>query len=334
MCSRFAHPLLVKFMALPDGASCEPFDLADIVSPAVFDRMSSTARRRERALVVAAHVRRALTDPDGDRPMTTPVPPEILAAHLSKNAFFSLTHGEIAFVTSQAEVGELGRRRAESDTVQAVERLVAWACDQDGTEPRLCALLGDLGTAWTTTSVLLTRELLNRRDEGKDVPLPIYFDLRDLDTERPPDLGLRTILDHLLRQAAATTAIDVDGALETIRSVHDLYSLARQPVLLSMIRHVLARVEEALVEHRRIRTAELYEELVEQWLSRDDGKHTLTPEHKLRLMGHLAPEGWASGTRAWEDAWMEDWLLRCLHNHPEMELHYDERMPTQRDKMS
>ena len=331
--------------------------------------------------------------------------------------------------------------RESRDAVLAVDCLVEWANNREDKTPRLCVLLGDLGMGKTTTSILLTRELLARRKDGQDAPLPIYFDLRDLDVDRLPDFGLRSMLEQILRQSSPTP-IDVDRALETIsaerclvifdgldealihleegagqrltrgllqtltlaapennsdirlmltcrsqyfrsvreeftffsgqnrervrgedylvltmlpfnedqileylecnvsgfdphrlldtiRSVHDLRSLAQQPVLLAMIREVLPDMEEALADGRRFRSVDLYERFVNRWLERDDGKHTLLPEHKCQLMSRLAREVWTSGRHTWSAKWMERWLLVFLNNHPEMELEYSSRTPTQ-----
>ena len=134
------------------------------------------------------------------------------------------------------------------------------------------------------------------------------------------------ILEYLERNVPGS---DPHRLLDTIRSVHDLRSLAQQPVLLAMIREVLPDVEATLADGRRFRSVDLYERFVNRWLERNDGKHTLLPEHKCRLMSRLAREVWVSGRRTWSAEWMEKWLLVFLNKHPEMELDYSSRMPTQ-----
>ena len=360
---------------------------------------------------------------------------------------------EKSFVTSNVEIGSFKYvidkgslediilyHKESRDTVPAVDRLVEWANNREDKTPRLCALLGDLGTGKTTTSILLTQELLARHEAGRDVPLPIYFDLRDLDVDRLPDFGLRSILEQMLRQSSPAK-IDVDNVLaiisterclvifdgldevlvhldqgkgqkltrgllqvidpvarnnsgirlmitcrnqyfrsvkdeiffflernrkcihgedylvlimspfneeqileylehnvpgsdprhllDAINSVHDLRSLARQPVLLAMIREVLPYIEESLMRGHRLHSVDLYDYFIDRWLERDNGKHTLLPAHKHRLMVRLAHDIWTSGRRTWSAEWMEDWLLKFLYEHPEMELEYSIRMPTQ-----
>ena len=356
-------------------------------------------------------------------------------------------------VPTRAVVGvfeELRRDDASSNvnrdayTSDAVERLASWARGLEGEHSSLCALLGNLGTGKTTSTVLLTRRLLELRKAGEQVPLPIYFDLRDLSPTTLKDFGLRTLLTQLLANASRddVTADDVlatikdehtlivfdgldevlvhltsgdrqrltrsllevlnlgrqnsqeenprtrlllscrtqyfrtvkeefsffDGQgrenkrgkdylvltllpfdeeqireylhrnvpeadinqlMEIICSVYNLRELASQPVLLNMIRQVLPTIYEDLSVGRRVRSVDLYEGFVNEWLGRDDGKHSLIPEHKIQLMTHLAWQVWRSGSRTWSAHGMEEWMLQFLDNHPKMELHYAGRMPDQ-----
>ena len=359
----------------------------------------------------------------------------------------------IKLVPTRAVVGvfeELRRDDASSnvnraaDTPHAVERLVSWACGSDDEHSPMCALLGDVGIGKSTTTVLLTRRLLELRKAGEQAPLPIYFDLRDLSPTTLKDFGLRTILTQLLTKFSLSTitvdnilttiqdehtlivfdgldevlvhlspsdgqrltrfllevlnlgrqnsqeenprtrlllscrtqffrsvkeefsffdgqgrenkrgkdylvltllpfnedqireylhrnvpGADTDRLLETIRSVHNLRELASQPVLLDMIREDLPTIDEDLSAGHEVRSVDLYERFTDKWLSRDEGKNTLIPEHKIQLMTHLAWQVWRSGSRTWPAHWMEDWMLQFLHAHPDMELHYQGRMPDQ-----
>ena len=108
-----------------------------------------------------------------------------------------------------------------ADTPHAVERLVSWACGSDDEHSPMCALLGDLGTGKTTTTVLATQRLLELRKAGEQVPLPIYFDLRDLSPTALKDFGLRTILTQLLAKASLSN-VTVDNILTTIQDEHTL----------------------------------------------------------------------------------------------------------------
>ena len=378
---------------------------------------------------------------------------EEVAEALSKRSKRLTFNPAIQLVDAHAVVGTFDDRKAfdshsrinrDAYTSDAVERLVSWARGLEGEHSSLCALLGNLGTGKTTSTVMLTRRLLELRKAGEEAPLPIVFDLRDLSPTALKDFGLRTILTQLLANASLSNVTvdnilttiqdertlivfdgldevlvhltsgdrqrltrsllevlnlgrqnsqeenprtrlllscrtqyfrtvkeefsffdgqgrenkrgkdylvltllpfdeeqireylrrnvpgaDINQLMETICSVYNLRELASQPVLLNMIRQVLPTIYEDLSVGRRVRSVDLYEGFVNEWLGRDDGKHSLIPEHKIQLMTHLAWQVWRSGSRTWSAHGMEKWMLQFLDNHPKMELHYAGRMPDQ-----
>ncbi|MGH3907364.1 MAG: hypothetical protein ACRDTE_24795 [Pseudonocardiaceae bacterium] len=86
-------------------------------------------------------------------------------------------------------------------------------------------------------------------------------------------------------------------------------------------------IETAKLSGRTLRSVDLYGEVVERWLSRDSGKHTLTAEHKQLLMEEIAAGLWRSGRNSWEAAEVDDWLLALLDRRPDLQRHYGERVP-------
>ncbi|WP_250292135.1 pentapeptide repeat-containing protein, partial [Frankia sp. CiP1_Cm_nod1] len=127
--------------------------------------------------------------------------------------------------------------------------------------------------------------------------------------------------------AANVPGADVDRLLELIDSVHNLREIAERPLTLRMIAEQLETVEHAKLAGRTVRAVDLYASFVMQWLERDDGKHSLLPEHKQLLMEHLAAQLWRSGRTTWEVADVEQWLLEFLAGRPDLELHYPARTP-------
>ncbi|MDQ3150946.1 MAG: NACHT domain-containing protein, partial [Actinomycetota bacterium] len=119
----------------------------------------------------------------------------------------------------------------------------------------------------------------------------------------------------------------VDGFLDTIGAVHGLSELARRPLTLRLIADQVEFIETAKLHGRTLRSADLYGELVERWLSRDSGKHTLIPEHKQLLMEEIAAGLWRSGRTFWEAAEVDNWLLDVLDCRPDLQRHYRERVP-------
>ena len=434
--AKHPHPIIVRLEDIGQSVSFDPFDRYDVVSGISFTEAKGKASKQDFANRVLGRVQQKFTS---YQPSSYKYVSETMAQNLSTHARFEPVNDP---VSAYAVVGPFNSRTAGS--FLAVERLVEWSCSLEKNDSHLCALLGDLGIGKTTTSILLTRKLLELRKSDRQLPLPIYFDLRDLSPKTLTDFGLRTVLARLLSASTASPA-KVDDLLDTIRSentlvifdgldeilvhlspgdgqrltrsllevltlaesnkeksasrtrlllscrtqyfrnikeelaffdgqgrervrgedyivftllpftedqireylarnipdsdpeqifemirsVHDLGALASQPVMLNMIREVLPSIEKDLSGGARVRSVDLYERFVGQWLTRDDGKHSLIPEHKILLMTHLAWQVWHSGSRTWSARWMEKWMLQFLHSHEEMELDYESRMPAQ-----
>jgi WD40 repeat protein len=115
---------------------------------------------------------------------------------------------------------------------------------------------------------------------------------------------------------------DLDRLLELIRSVHDLGELAERPYTLSLIARQIPQLERWRSEGRRVTGVTLYRSMVHSWLERDTGKHQLTPDHKQRLMEHLAAALWRSGSRTWNIVELEQWLINLLEANPQLAAHY------------
>ena len=438
--AKHPHPIIVRLEDIGQSVSFDPFDRGDVVSGNSFTKAKDEGgtSKQDFANRVLDLVKRNLELASYQLSPYKYVS-ETMAQNLSTHAKFEPVN---APVSAYAVVGSFNARNAGS--FLAVERLVEWSRSLEKNDSHLCALLGDLGIGKTTTSILLTRKLLELRKSDRQLPLPIYFDLRDLSPNKLTDFGLRSVLAHLL-SASTVSPVKVDDLLDTIcsentlvifdgldeilvhlspgdgqrltrslleiltlansnkaksasqthlllscrtqyfrnikeefaffdgqgrervrgedyivftllpfdedqireylarnipdadpdrlfemiRSVHDLSALAAQPVMLDMIREVLPSVESDLSRGARIRSVDLYERFVGQWLTRDDGKHSLIPEHKILLMAHLAWQVWRSGSRTWSARWMEKWMLQFLHLHQEMELDYERRMTDQ-----
>ena len=453
--AKHPHPIIVKLENIGPGASFKPFDRRDIVPGQSFSQAQDAGRTAEQdfANSVLGMIERELTNRQAYAHTSEPrLTPDEIAEELSAHARLQLTAEAVPARAKRGLFEQTQGRNDEdgigpepfADITDVVKHLVTWACESTGDSSRLCALLGDLGTGKTTSAILLTRKLLERRKSGEQVPLPFYFDLRDLSPTGLADLGLRTVLTHLLSVStklavmvddvldairSEPTMVVFDGLdetlvhlspddgdrltqsllevltlnvpdsgakppgthlllscrtqyfrtmndevffvngeeserthgkdyllltmlpfdekqireylrrnvprsnpdqiLEMIRSVHDLRALAAQPVMLNMIRKVLPTIEEDRRAGRRVRSVDLYERFVDRWLRRDKRKHSLIPEHKIKLMTHLAWQVWNSGNRTWSASWMETWMIQFLHTHPDMELHYERRTPNQ-----
>ena len=445
--ARHKHPIIVMLEDVNKSVAVDPFAAIDVVEGDSFSKVKGKEKTEQKfANRVLNVIERELIHMNDSKPKLSS---EALANKLISCRKFNDKIKTIAAhaeqLQAEANSNDAGHKEVPVKKIDnVVESLVTWVCRADGDGLTFCALLGDSGIGKTTTSILLTRKLLELRKSDRQLPLPIYFDLRDLSPKKLADFGLRTVLAHLL-SASTASSVEVDDLLDTIcsentlvifdgldevlvhlsagdgqrlirslleiltlansnkeksapqtrlllscrtqyfrnvkeefaffdgqgrervcgedyivfallpfdedqireylalnipgsdperlfemiRSVHDLRALAAQPVMLDMIREVLPSIENDLSRGVRIRSVDLYERFVDQWLTRDDGKHSLIPEHKTLLMMHLAWQVWRSGSRTWSARWMEKWMLQFLHSHQEMELDYEPRMPDQ-----
>ncbi|WP_371151413.1 NACHT domain-containing protein [Buchananella felis] len=320
--------------------------------------------------------------------------------------------------------------------VQAVPALLEWSKNRAESSPRFAALLGNVGMGKSTALKQLTLQLLDAREQDASLPLPVLFDLRELNGRSVDEMSACDLLDALLKRTEdvgdTATGADVmqlaklgncvllfDGLDEAlvhlteqqgqrliqrlwqiagdnpttrlaiscrthyfrtlrdevstflsqgresvnesdylvlhmlpftqeqvreyiasnvgagrvasimamIRSVYNLTELSAQPMLLRMITAALEPLQRRALRGETMRSVDLYESFVSQWLARDDGKHELLPDHKLLLMEDLAAQLWRGGRRTWKVQDLENWMLRFMRNHPDMELHYEKRLP-------
>ncbi|MGL5826094.1 MAG: NACHT domain-containing protein, partial [Nocardioides sp.] len=141
-------------------------------------------------------------------PPTSPTPEspdEALESH-SRWAAYRKVSGESVhlepprvYITGFDESAIRESERGSPPAEPAVDRLLEWARSDDQESPPLAALLGDVGMGKTTTAKLFTRALLDRRATDPGTPLPLHFDLRQIDAARVrEDITLDRILTLLI----------------------------------------------------------------------------------------------------------------------------------------
>ncbi|MEV4510133.1 pentapeptide repeat-containing protein [Dactylosporangium sp. NPDC049525] len=138
--------------------------------------------------------------------------------------------------------------------------------------------------------------------------------------------GPQQIRDYLAGNLNASPD-KVEAFLTLIGSVHDLTDLASRPMTLKLISDQVEFIETAKLQGREVRAVDLYGEVVERWLARDSGKHTLLPGHKQLLMEAIAAEIWRSGRNSWTANDVDDWLVNLLNQRPDLRSHYRDNVP-------
>ncbi|MDU0460501.1 MAG: NACHT domain-containing protein [Geobacteraceae bacterium] len=131
------------------------------------------------------------------------------------------------------------------------------------------------------------------------------------------------IKNYLSRTLGEAEAV---RAMEVIASIHDLTELSRQPYLLRLIREQIAHLEIMKSQGKPVNTASLYGLFVADWLQRDEGKHTIEPEDKLRLMERLAAKMWSDRQRGWTYEQLQRWALAEMESEPDWRFRYQQHV--------
>lgn len=103
--------------------------------------------------------------------------------------------------------------------------------------------------------------------------------------------------------------------MDLLASVHNLSDLAQRPYSLNLISSQMQRLERQRENGETIWAINLYQNLIEEWVQRDEGKHQFDPAHKPRLMESLAAELWKRGTRQLPFTKVADWLDDYFDQH-------------------
>jgi hypothetical protein len=116
--------------------------------------------------------------------------------------------------------------------------------------------------------------------------------------------------------------VKADAAWELLGSVHNLRDLSTRPYLLSRIVDRLDTVERFRREGETVNAARLYDAFVDDWFARDDGKHSIRPDHKRLLMEGLAAKLWRDGVKELPPDKLDTFLDRFLYEAPAIERGY------------
>ena len=117
---------------------------------------------------------------------------------------------------------------------------------------------------------------------------------------------------------AALPETDADRVFDTIRSVHNLEELAARPFTLKLVAGFIPEIERLRAEGRCVQGVTLYRAMVQRWLERDSGKHHILPEHKMRLVAHLAAHLWRTGRNALPADELQGWFHVWRDSQPDL----------------
>ncbi|MBI5185468.1 MAG: pentapeptide repeat-containing protein, partial [Nitrospinae bacterium] len=129
------------------------------------------------------------------------------------------------------------------------------------------------------------------------------------------------IRDYLKKRLGCDDA-EIHRLMDLMGSVHNLTELARRPYLLSLMSEFFPDIEKMGTGGQITNTASLYELMVQNWLSRDDGKHEFGVPHKKTLMEAMALEIHQRGERSIKTDDLEEWLDLWLLQNPAIQSAY------------
>ena len=87
----------------------------------------------------------------------------------------------------------------------------------------------------------------------------------------------------------------VGATIEAMGRIYNLLELGTRPFLLSLIAPRLEALAKRSQAGEIIGAGTLYEQLVDEWIARDTGKHFIPPQEKPTIMGMLAHDLWRQG---------------------------------------
>jgi WD40 repeat protein len=108
---------------------------------------------------------------------------------------------------------------------------------------------------------------------------------------------------------------EAEEAYNLIQTIHDLPDISKRPVLLHLITEVLPKLKEL---KGKVSAASLYELIVKEWSSRDQNKHYIQEEIKLRFMEEVAVRLWKKKALSVDMEELDEWLCEYLaeKNYP------------------
>lgn len=117
--------------------------------------------------------------------------------------------------------------------------------------------------------------------------------------------------------------VDVDSAMQLLRTTHNLTELSHQPMTLGMIGQEIESLERDRLAGKTVTGATLYRKVAERWLGRDGGKHQILPEDKLVLSEHLAAHMWRGGLKGMTARELELWFRKLCRSEEAFEDYTD-----------
>jgi WD40 repeat protein/nucleoside phosphorylase/uncharacterized protein YjbI with pentapeptide repeats len=122
--------------------------------------------------------------------------------------------------------------------------------------------------------------------------------------------------------AAVLPGLDLARVQDLIARTHNLGELAQRPMTLKLLGEHIPELEALRERGEPVNGAALYGLVAKKWLERDEGKHHLEPEHKMRLMPALAAHLWRSAVRSIGYEELHGWFHQWRASQPDLTERY------------
>lgn len=129
--------------------------------------------------------------------------------------------------------------------------------------------------------------------------------------------------------ALALPEMNIDQLIAMVRAIHNLEELTQRPYTLKLIAQFIPDIERERATGRTVYGVTLYRKMAESWLARDNGKHSISSEHKLQLAAHLGAHLWRSGRNALPIGELNDWFHGWITTKPSLSSRYQRFLPDQ-----
>lgn len=109
---------------------------------------------------------------------------------------------------------------------------------------------------------------------------------------------------------------------DVVTKIHNLEEISQRPYSLKLLSSQIRKLNTLIQEGKEINSSDIYLNIIEESLERDNGKHTLSKIHKPLIMRDLSAYMWNQEIRELVYPDLDDWFNKWLLSKPDIYLQY------------
>ncbi|MBY0541216.1 MAG: NACHT domain-containing protein [Campylobacterales bacterium] len=109
---------------------------------------------------------------------------------------------------------------------------------------------------------------------------------------------------------------------DVVTKIHNLEEISQRPYSLKLLSSQIRKLNTLIQEGKEVNSSDIYLNIIEESLERDNGKHTLSKIHKPRIMRDLSAYMWNQEIRELIYPDLDDWFNKWLLSKPDIYLQY------------